>query len=368
MGKYRQEPHILQREGKKGWTFQVNIKTDDGTITKSFSESAYRSAKIAFDSAIHYRDKTLYEIREGLLLKKNNSTVQDMFDAYLESTTDSYKTKRKHEQLFNKYILHKDTKIQELTRADVMEDLNKMVEIASDDTIRRLLSIWKNDIVGTALAKEIIVKDVTLGVSRPRSHMVERKRSHDTDRNTVLQMEGLILHYVRDKYDAQIIVYLLELLYYTGMRPAEAEVLTRDDIGRDSISINKELGSSSNHLDVVRRCKTPTSVREVPIHPELHDVLDELLEFSVHDNVFAKHDGTYMNSDWVGTIIARICRKEGIKFNLYRLRHNMATSLVTHNVDTKTTMELLGHANYGMSVYYATSNKKLKKDAIKLLS
>ena len=46
----------------------------------------------------------------------------------------------------------------------------------------------------------------------------------------------------------------------------------------------------------------------------------------------------------------------------------MATNLVTKQVDTKTTMEILGHANYDMSLYYANSNDDLKKEAVRLLS
>ena len=74
-----------------------------------------------------------------------------------------------------------------------------------------------------------------------------------------------------------------------------------------------------------------------------------------------------MNSTWIGNIIRRICKDKGIEFNLYRLRHNMATELVTNNVDSRTTMELLGHAHYDMSLYYATSNDELKEKALELI-
>ena len=53
-----------------------------------------------------------------------------------------------------------------------------------------------------------------------------------------------------------------------------------------------------------------------------------------------------------------------LEFNLYRLRHNMATSLVTQQIDSRTTMEILGHAHYDMSLYYAVSNRELKEKAI----
>jgi integrase len=75
-----------------------------------------------------------------------------------------------------------------------------------------------------------------------------------------------------------------------------------------------------------------------------------------------------MNSTWIGNTIRNVCKAHGLEFNLYRLRHNMATELITNMVDTKTTMEILGHAHYDMSLYYASSNEKLKEEAVQLLS
>ena len=84
--------------------------------------------------------------------------------------------------------------------------------------------------------------------------------------------------------------------------------------------------------------------------------------------LFYKDDGHPMNSTFVGNILRRVLRCTGIQFNLYRLRHNMATELVKNGTDTKTTMELLGHTNYSMSLGYANSSDDQKRDAIRLLS
>lgn len=370
MRKFRKEPFITQRQGKSGlWTFQVFIRTEGGTITKSFSEKTYGSARVAYDSAIVFKNKVLADIIENTVLKQNNITVNQVFEEYLESTTDSYTTKDYHSKLFNKYITnYKDIKIQELTKADIVECLNRMVEIATDDTIGRVYSLWRDDIVGTALFKEYINRDILLGIKKPKSHVIHIKRDVKTDRETVLKVEECILKCVSNKYDAKVIVCLLETLYYTGMRPAEVEVLTRNDIKGDYISVTKELGSSMSEKNVVRRCKTPNSIRNVPIHPNLKVVLNDLMSFALYDELFAHEDGSYMHSTWIGNTIRNVCKKNGIEFNMYRLRHHMATNLVTNNVDSRTTMEILGHAHYDMSLYYASSNDELKEEAVKLLS
>ena len=365
---FRKETNIIQRKTKAGITFLVRIRTEDGEVSKSFNPKNYPNERVAFETAVKYRNKMLYELSVGMVEKKNNSTVKDMFNYYLDHTTDLYKTKDYHIKLFNKYIKHKDTKIQELTKAMIVEDLNKMVEIASDDTIGRVYCIYRDDIVGSALLQDIVMRDVTLGIQRPKSHMIALKRGVTTDRETLLKVEDGIRKTVASNYDARIIVYLLETLYYTGMRPAEVEVLTRDDIKRDYISVTKELGSNMDENHVVRKCKTPNSIRNVPIHKNLKPILNDLMEYALYDELFVRENGEYMDSTWIGNIIRRICKTENISFNMYRLRHNMATSLVTKQVDTKTTMEILGHATYDMSLYYASSNDDLKEKAIELLS
>ena len=366
--KFKKEQYIQQREGSKGYSFQVRIRTEDTEVVKSFKEKDFPSAKIAYETAIRFRDKMLYEIRNGLATKQSNSTVQDMFDYYLETTTDSFKTKRKHTYLFGKYIRHKDVKMQQLTKAQIQEDMNAMVDIASNDTIGKVYSIWKNAIVNNALLQDILARDIMLGVRKPESKVIHVKKSTDTDRATLEKVKKLIIHSVSNKYNARIINFLLDVLYYTGMRPAEAIALTRKDISNVGISITKEIGSSRDDTGVLRRCKTPDSIRIVPIHEELKPILKDLIDFAETDNLFYDSNEHYLDTDRIGNIITRVCKRNKIEFNMYRLRHNMATSLVTNNVDQKTTIELLGHANYDMSLYYASSNDELKEEAIKYLA
>ena len=366
--KFRSEKNIIQRKQKSGlYTFLVRIRTEDGEVSKSFNEADYPTAKIAFDSAVRYRNQMQYELSMGLVEKKNNSTVQQMFDTYIDTCPSSLKTKNHLRKLFNKYVQHKDIKIQELTKADIIEDLNRMVEIASDDTIQRVMYIYRTCIVGTALLKNILLRDITLGVPKPKSKMAMQKRGVTTDKKTMEIVKKGVLGSVRSLYDAQIICFLLDVLYYTGMRPAEAEVLERTDISKTHISVTKQLGSSTDEDNVPTNTKAAESVRLIPIHPDLRPILDDLLDFAKTERLFAKEDGHYMDSSWIGTIINRVAKNKGVEFNLYRLRHNVATELVTNNVDSRTTTELLGHARYNMSLYYARSNDELKEEAIELI-
>lgn len=368
MNKFKKEQYITQRQGKNGWTFQVFIRTDDATITKSFNEKDYGSPRKAYEMAILYRNKTRWEIATNTVLKVQNIKVDEIFNDYIDTTNDSHSTKNKHIKLYNKYIHTGDILIQDLTKADIIKDLNAMSTVATDDTIARVYSIYKNDIVGHALNNEYINRDLMAGIKKPESRVIAKKKSTITDRETILEVERLLLASGMNKYNAQLIVYLIELLYHTGMRPAEAEALTRGDIHDGYISITKQLGSDKDESHIVTKCKTPTSVRNVPIHPHLRSILKDLLDFALYDELFKKENGQYLDSSYVGTMLRNILEGSGIKFNLYMLRHNMATTLITNGTDTKTTMELLGHAQYNMSLGYANSSDKLKEEAIKLLS
>lgn len=368
MNRFKKERFITQRKGKNGlWSFQVFIRSEDTTITKTFSERDYATARIAYESAVLFRNKTLYEIANNTVLRTQNLTVDDVFHQYIDSTSDSYNTKCKHEKLYNRYVTTKSVSIQKLTKADIIADLNAMTETATDNTIMRVYTIYKNDIIGHALNNEYINRDLMAGIRKPESRVRSTKKPTATDRHTILEVERLILASKMKPYNKKLIYYLMEVLYFTGMRPAEAEALTRDDIKDDYICITKQLGSDKEDINVITRCKTDSSVRRVPIHPELRPILDELLDFAKYDELFKKDDGHYMNSTYVGNCFRTVLKGE-TKFNLYMLRHHMATELVTHGVDTRTTMELLGHTNYSMSLDYANSSEELKDKAIKHLS
>ena len=365
--KFKKEAHISQKTLKNGtMVFQVRVRTDEYDITKSFKESYYGSSKVAYETAINYRNKVLLEISQGMLVKRSSATVQDVFEDFIETCTLSAETKRKHRIYFNRYIKHKDTQMQSLTRADITADLNAMSSEASDDTINRLCSMWKS-IVDHALAGEIIARDLTAGIKVPRSKLIHEKRDTHTDRETVLEVERLLLASNVNAHNVKMIVNLIELLYYTGMRPAEAEALLKTDIHEDYISVSKQLGSDDYDKEVPTRCKTDSSVRNVPIHPQLRRTLNELMDGD-KPYLFYKDDGHYISSTFVGNILRHVLKGSGLKFNLYRLRHNMATELVKNGTDTKTTMSLLGHAQYSTSLDYANSSEEQKKDAICLLS
>lgn len=99
----------------------------------------------------------------------------------------------------------------------------------------------------------------------------------------------------------------------------------------------------------------------IPIPHKLQELLDN---YKVKGKIlFPDKNHNYFSVTELGGRI----RNLGVEFNMYQLRHTVATRLVTANVDERTIIEILGHEHIDMSVYYARSNDDLKRDALSIL-
>lgn len=65
-------------------------------------------------------------------------------------------------------------------------------------------------------------------------------------------------------------------------------------------------------------------------------------------------------------IIPYACNLEGIKFNMFRYRHQFSTDLIKNGKDVRTIMELIEHNNTKMTIDYARTENKSKLDALKI--
>lgn len=366
MDKFKKEQYIKQRYSTKSnsWSFQVNIKCGEHTITKTFSEKVYGSPRRAYDTAIIYRNQKLHEKGIGSFTTESNKTLEEVFYESFSVLPIREETKRKHIIYFNKYI-KQDILIRKVNRLVIMQSLNSMISTCSDDLISRIYSLWKR-IFKTALICEYVSTDYTLGVVVPTSKMQPKAK-----KDVIVSRETLndVIARAKEKFsqnEFKCITTALELMWYCGLRPCECFALTKNDIKDGYINVDKELGSditdndkiNRDNLNVIRRCKTDASIRKVPIPSKLQTILDD---YKVKgDILFPSPKGNYYNVGYVGQKIHSL----GIEFNMYQLRHTVATRLVTSGVDQRTILEILGHEHIDMSIYYARSNEELKRNAL----
>lgn len=358
MAKFKEEKYISQWKKDGLWMFRVRYKNFD----KYFGEKTYHSSRIAYEKAIEYRNMIVADTQNGIEVKSDNPTLQELLEESVDLFPLRVETKRKLNITLNNHIGGSDRRIKQIKKADIIMSLNKLVNSKSSDTISRALSVWKR-LFKTAILKEYIYRDLTIGIIPPKSQLMAKpKKKVIIDRESFDKILCEVDNKIEPKESKQVHV-ALELMWYTGLRPAECFALNVDDIKNGLINVNKELGTEMATSDAtdeitVRRCKTDASIRQVPIPTNLKKILRNYHSDSFI--LFPNRFGTYFNITNLGQRLHRFDNQ----FNMYQLRHTVATRLVTNGVDERTIIEILGHEKFDMSIYYARSNDELKKKAL----
>ncbi len=357
--KFKKETYIKQDQKASGWRFRVRI--NDKNVDKTFSESHYGSARRAYEEAIKYRNLCLVADYSAMEFQKTLAEI--LIESY-DVIPVREETKRKHIVVFNRYFDKQNTVINKITKVDILNTLNSAIN-KSDDVISRIYGVWKR-IYKTANIKDYINYDLTQGIVIPKSTKIAsppKKQIVSRDELNALLSK---IDSTFPKYDAMSVKMALEVMWYTGMRPAECFALNVDDFKDGYIAITKELGSGIANSDslgdrkqTIRKCKTKASVRDVPISDKLQKLLDEYKPRS--KKMFAKTNGEYFDISNLGLKLHKLDKE----FNMYQLRHTVATHLIVDlKADERTVTEILGHEKIDMSVYYARSNQEKKKNCL----
>ena len=361
--------YIRKRKQKYGSSYVVDIKyTDDSGETKHFSQTLrsvdYGSEKNALIMAQKVRNDVLNQIRTGAL-RKSFPTVRNLYLRKWDILPLSIKTRQKQDALYASQIaLHGDKRINDVTVEDIQTSLNTWAETHSKDSVQRLLSVWRQ-IYQCAKILGYEIPDRTEAVIMPKSKVVPKKREVRLDlADFKMILDGLLTYGDGDTYNHRGIWFMLLIMFYTGMRPAEALALTRSDIHDTFITINKSVGSTRSETRQIVPTKTESSVRNIPIVPDLRPVLNRLLSWSKHDYLLADEEGKLRSIDEVSMRINLVARKHHVKFNSYMLRHLMSSDLL-HKGDSVVARDLLGHTSFSMTLDYARSTDTQIYDAIK---
>lgn len=370
MKKFKKEKYIIQRKRGNNWQFLVQIRANDQVYSKSFQSSKYFDASSAYNAAVEYRDDILYKSRKGLLTKEADITVEQCLIRSFSVIGIRQRTQQANLLMLNKYMSsYKNQSVQSITPADVMECLSEAAKIASQDTLKRIMTAWHR-VAKTAYLSDWISRDFTFALQIPQSQIIVSHKTAYTSLETLNDVCKKLTEYGShsggNRYDNQIIIYALKLMYYLGLRPSETFALSREDIDmkKGELSINKELGSSTSEKWTIRPCKNNTSIRTLPIPAELQPILKELLDYSKTDNIFADHKGKYMKTWLVSSKLNRISKDLKIDFRMYQLRHQFSTDLIVGGADLRTVQELMGHADSSMTLSYARSNSSKKKSVV----
>ena len=360
--------YIRKRKRKYGDAFLIDIpyNIDTGELkhwTRTVKVIDYGDEKTALIAAQKLRNDALNDINSGKL-RRSYPTLKMLYEAKWEILSLTVKTKERHDSIYAKAIAPIErTYIDQLTSADIQLSLNQYAETHSDDQVQRLMTIYRQ-FYRTAYILGYDVTDQTRAVIRPKSKIVSKKKPADmTIEDFRMILDGLLVYDGFESYDRRCIWFILMIMYYTGVRPAEAMALTADDIHPDYIDINKRVGSTRKEKRTIVPNKTEESDRRIPITPELRQILDQLLQWSKNKYLLACEDGSLWEIDQMSNLVYAVARKEHVRFNAYMLRHKMSTDLL-HRGDPVIARDLLGHTSFSMTLDYARSTDEQIRSAM----
>lgn len=349
---------------------RIEIRRGNDYYRKSLPIDDYGTLARTLAAARKIRNEKLVEMDENKLIV-HAPTVHELYMQKFQLMPLSIKTKEKHDSIYRDAIAeYENIPIDKVTAADVQRSLNKYAEKETRAQTARALSVWRQ-IYKTAYMLNYPVPNMTEAVMLPRCQ--PDKPVHDTaiTHEDFTKFCNAVLSYnqydEKGRYRSRMVWYLLQVMAYTGIRPAEALALTRNDFHFDEkpyIDINKACGSNQAKKRQIIHTKTRQSVRRVPMCASLVIICKSLLEFTSHEYVFSDYDGSLIEINWLSNYIRLISKKCGVPFNMYRLRHAFSADLFKDGTPAPVIRDLMGHASMNMSLQYAYSTDNDRQAAI----
>jgi len=363
---------ITLKHGDKAYRVQIKLggRAKRKEISKQFRFNDFGGARTTLEVARLWRDKTLSEMRLRQIAVVFPTVEQLYYDKF-NLFPVSLKTRENHDYFYKHAISeYAERKINKITSADIQVNVNKYAENHSQKMSGHLLSIWRQ-LFKVAIMRGYDVSDKTYGVVIPKNKEVKEERIVTISDEDFTKFMNALLEYNENteqgRYNSYLIWYMLTIMFFTGMRPAEVLALTRKDITKTHIKVNKAVGSSKTQRKVIVPVKTKTSLRSVPIASELKPILDSLKAFAPDKKFLFTQEGELLEIDYVSNYISLVSKSCGIKFNAYMLRHKFSTELFNKNVNPRVIQDLMGHASSSMSLEYARSNEIDREEAINKL-
>lgn len=348
--------YIRKRKRKYGYAYLLDIPYTDGLgdvkhFTATFKVHEFGSDQSALLACQKARNEALLDIQAGKL-KTVYPTVKFLYDNKFKLMPLAVSTQAKQDSIFRQNVGDlADKTIDKISIADIQTCINKYAESHSDDSIHRFVSIWRQ-IYKVCQILEYPVADKTVALVIPKSKVVTKKKD-------VMLSAGELQIILDDlastgTHDDQCIWYMLNIMYYTGCRPAEVLALTASDVHDTYISIEKQIGSTTKEKFQIVPTKTVGSHRRVPIAHDLEPILKNLINWSTTDLLLSDGTGKPLNVSAISDRINYISKKHGLNFFAYKLRHQMSTDLM-HAGDSVVARDLLGHSSFAMTLDYARS-------------
>lgn len=362
-------------------------KRADGRYQKSFRVNGkkyfvYATSPAELEEKVFNKRK---EIESGIE-KHNNPTVNEFFSSWIDASRLTLKECTIYNKVgaFNKF---KDIKIPPL---NICFGEFKINEVKPEDirALQRLL-INKNEHTQTINYKIGLVSSMFNAAIREQiisfnpctpvlSLKRDEERARDTFHRALTKEETRAFIEEAEKRNSYYLnVFKLALL--TGMRMGEIGALLPGDIQNGVIRIEKTITRTEGGGYMIgNSAKTEKGRRSIPINEEIAAVLKDQKRINkildgditnINAPLFRSPRRGLQNTSNIDAEITRICEAIGIKrFTAHAFRATFATRMIEQGVNPRTVQELLGHADFGMTMdLYTHVMDETKKEAMQAL-
>ncbi|MBR2552511.1 MAG: site-specific integrase [Erysipelotrichaceae bacterium] len=375
----KKEKFIRERKGAKGVTFMVEFRFFDRDgkeqrYVSSFPSWKYPTPGAALKAAVADRNRALAQYDTIGLAKKRSLTMQQALERVFEIEDMAPETERQYRYIGSFALgplAGKD--VSKVTTADLRCQLKRLAQQKPETALKRSLYLYRK--IFNAVAEDgFLVSDPTRPIKKVPDSLVPTQKRAVTMSCTIEDVLAAVDAYGSDSeesvFNRKVMHTGLLLGYALGLRPAEIFAIRKDsfDFAKKEVTVGARVGSAVDwHKADIVKPKTPGSLRVLPLPGYVIDPIRELMEIQPEEYLFARYDGSLWGQRERCSFLKNACRKAGIEFTAYQLRHNFATQLITNGVDVRTVQELMGHATPVMTVSYARSSDDKKKEAISSL-
>lgn len=342
-----------------------NKKRSDGRLQKSFTFNGKRYYVNARTK--EELDKKLYEKRQEVEKGKeqhDNPTIERFFEIWVESrrgavTEATLRGQQCHYNTMSKIVIgdkqFKDYRLSEVKAEDIRIIQRSLFENGnSEQTTNDKIDFLKH-LFNDAIKELYIVYNPCAPV-RPLKRT--EKHARDTIHRALSQDEQhRFFEAAKNSYYYNIYRFAIN----TGMRIGEIGALKNSDVYDNKIHVERtitRLEDGSYALGM--NTKTWSGRRTIPINASIQEILDSqrkinaILDGNIsdfNDLIFKAPERGLLMSTPADRDLKRICKRCNIEhFTCHAFRATFATRCIEQGIAPRTLQELLGHADYSLTM------------------
>lgn len=363
------------------------IKRPDGRLQKAFTFKGKRYYVYGFSKQelIDKEIKKRKELEEGHE-RRENPSMNEYYETWTESRRGSVREATLHAQACQYKACAAvdipdagrsfgELKLSEVTPDDVREVQRTLLKAGrstqtTNDAIAHLSHVFR-----VAMDE----RRIDFNPCRPVKALKRtEERARDTSHRALTEEETeAFFKEAAGSYYYDVFRFAIN----TGMRCGEIGALYDKDIAGGNITVERTITRLESGAYVVGdSAKTESGRRYIPLNDALREIIahqkavnralngGNLLPF--HDRIFKAPEGGLLMATPADREIKRICKRAGIEhFTMHAFRATFATRLIEKGVNPRTVQELLGHADFSLTMnLYGHVLDKTKSEAMEKLS